>query len=151
MPSMESTEHNPPSGCLLLVDDRERWALHLGGSVLYYRRLSLAAAAAIERQQTVLLPAADGGPPQAVLPAAALEAARAALERRAQPRPASAPAVDLAGEILDYVLLEWRGVTSPLGEAEVPCTRDNKLKLPTPVKLKILAAAQALRAEDLAE
>ena len=54
-------------------------------------------------------------------------------------------------ELLDYVLLDWQGVTSPLGEVEVPCTRDNKLRLPTRVKLKIMAAAQNARAEDSAE
>ncbi len=51
-------------------------------------------------------------------------------------------------DVLDYILLDWRGVTSPLGLAEVPCARENKLRLPTAVKLKILAAAQQARAED---
>ncbi len=47
-------------------------------------------------------------------------------------------------EVLDYVLLDWSGVASPLGGAPVPCTRANKARLPTPVKLKVLAAAQKL-------
>ncbi|MGD8561235.1 MAG: hypothetical protein PVG03_01815 [Desulfarculaceae bacterium] len=51
-------------------------------------------------------------------------------------------------EVLDYVLVDWEGVTSPLGETEVPCTRENKLKLPTSAKLKVLAAVQGARAED---
>ncbi len=54
-------------------------------------------------------------------------------------------------DVLDYVLLDWEGVTSPLGESEVPCTRENKLKLPTAVKLKVLAAAQMPRAQDSSE
>lgn len=49
-------------------------------------------------------------------------------------------------DVLDYALVDWAGVYSPLGQAEVPCTRENKLKLPGAVKLKVLAAAQALRA-----
>ncbi len=51
-------------------------------------------------------------------------------------------------ELLDYVLLDWEGVGSPLGNVEVPCTRENKLRLPTKVKLKVMAAAQNARAED---
>ena len=50
-------------------------------------------------------------------------------------------------DVLDYVLLDWDGVFSPLGETEVPCTRENKLHLPSAVKLKVLAAAHGLRAE----
>lgn len=63
------------------------------------------------------------------------------LERRCRGREAS-----LNDEVLDYVLLDWQGVTSPLGGAAVPCTRENKLCLPAAVKLKILSAAQGLRA-----
>jgi hypothetical protein len=50
-------------------------------------------------------------------------------------------------DVLDYVLLDWEGVTDPLGGSEVPCTRENKLKLPTAVKLKVLSAAQLPRAQ----
>lgn len=64
-----------------------------------------------------------------------------ALERR---RPNQETALN--DEVLDYVLLEWEQVTSPLGGAAVPCTRENKLRLPAAVKLKILSAAQGLRA-----
>lgn len=51
-------------------------------------------------------------------------------------------------EVLDYALLDWSGVHSPLGQAEVPCTRENKLRLPASVKLKVLAAAHGARAES---
>ncbi|KMY69142.1 hypothetical protein AAU61_06425 [Desulfocarbo indianensis] len=50
-------------------------------------------------------------------------------------------------DVLDYVLLDWEGVSSPLGDSQVPCTRENKLRLPTSVKLKVLAAAQMPRAQ----
>lgn len=69
-------------------------------------------------------------------------AALLALERRGE-----LPKAALNDEILDYILLDWEGVTSPLGAAEVPCTRENKLHLPGAVKLKLLGAAQGLRAE----
>lgn len=58
------------------------------------------------------------------------------------------PGVPRNDQVLDYVLVDWEGVTSPLGEAEVPCTRENKLKLPAAVKLKVLAAAQGPRAGE---
>ncbi|MBU2518513.1 MAG: hypothetical protein KKB57_13080 [Proteobacteria bacterium] len=64
-----------------------------------------------------------------------------ALERRCRGQEGS-----LNDEVLDYVLMDWEGVTSPLGGADVPCTRENKLRLPAAVKLKILSAAQGLRA-----
>jgi hypothetical protein len=54
-------------------------------------------------------------------------------------------------DVLDYILLDWSGVTSPLGGTEVPCTRENKLRLPTAVKLRLLAAAGHTRAEALPE
>lgn len=53
----------------------------------------------------------------------------------------------LAEELLDHVILDWEGVTSPLGDAPVPCTRENKLRLPLAVKLRVMAAAQGLRAD----
>lgn len=70
----------------------------------------------------------------------------AAIERRHAGERAKTQANE---DALDYILLDWRGVKSPLGQAEVPCTRENKLRLPTAVKLKLLAAAQGPRAEDL--
>lgn len=69
-----------------------------------------------------------------------------AMERRHQGADQRASMTD---DVLDYVILDWQGVMSPLGGAEVPCTRDNKLRLPSAVKLKVLAASQAPRAEDL--
>ena len=78
---------------LVLVDPNERLALNLGGSVLFYRRLSLGALAAIERQQLTLLPPTQGRGPRPLLPPQALEAAVAA-----------------------HVLVGWQGVLGPDGE-----------------------------------
>ncbi|MBI4797441.1 MAG: hypothetical protein HY794_01625 [Desulfarculus sp.] len=69
-----------------------------------------------------------------------------AMERRHQ---GAGQRASMTDDVLDYVILDWQGVMSPLGGAEVPCTRDNKLKLPSAVKLKVLTASQAPRAEDL--
>lgn len=67
-----------------------------------------------------------------------------AIERRLGP---AAGRKEVNEEVLDYVLVDWRGVESPLGGAEVPCTRENKLRLPAAVKAKVLAASQLARAE----
>ena len=58
-------------------------------------------------------------------------------------------AAKAADEALDYALVDWDGVASPLGEVEVPCTRENKLKLPTSVKSRIMAALHRPRADAL--
>ncbi|MFZ5586302.1 MAG: hypothetical protein ACOZHQ_10270 [Thermodesulfobacteriota bacterium] len=71
-------------------------------------------------------------------------ATQQALERR---HAADPDRLGLADDLLDFVILDWEGVTSPLGEAAVPCTRANKLRLPLMVKTRVLAAAQGLRAE----
>ncbi|MCF8034355.1 MAG: hypothetical protein K9K66_10250 [Desulfarculaceae bacterium] len=83
-----------PRDNLTLVDPAERLSLELGGSRLYYRRLSLGALAAIERQQMLLMPAAQGQGPRLWLPPEALNAAIAA-----------------------HVLVGWDGVRGPAGPA----------------------------------
>lgn len=65
----------PHSQPLTLVDPEERFALHLGPSTLFYRRLSLGDLAAIERQQTVFSNDPESGEPRALIPPHALEAA----------------------------------------------------------------------------
>lgn len=50
-------------------------------------------------------------------------------------------------EVLDYVLVDWEGVTTPLGDVAVPCTRENKLALPAYIKAQVLQASQWARAE----
>lgn len=54
----------------------------------------------------------------------------------------------VADDVLDYIVQDWQGVSSSLGETPTPCTRENKLRLPTAVKLKLMAVAQQNRAED---
>ncbi len=73
-------------------------------------------------------------------------ATQRAIERRHQ---AGQDRAAVSDDVLDYVIQDWQGVTSPQGQAEVPCTRENKLRLPSAVKLKALAGAQSPRAEDL--
>ena len=46
-------------------------------------------------------------------------------------------------DLLDYMILSWEGIQSPLTKAEVPCTRENKLKLPGNVKVRIIEACDA--------
>ncbi len=109
---------NEPRPNLTLVDPDERLPLELGGSTLFYRRLSLGALASIERAQTVILPAAGGEPPRAVLPRAALEAA-----------------------ILDHVLVGWQGVLGRRGREE-PFSRAAARRLPGGVREALLRRAR---------
>ncbi|ADK83523.1 hypothetical protein Deba_0144 [Desulfarculus baarsii DSM 2075] len=68
-----------------------------------------------------------------------------ALERRHR---GGADKQAVADDALDYIIQDWQGVTSSLGDAPAPCTRENKLRLPTAIKLRLMAAAQLNRAED---
>ena len=67
-----------------------------------------------------------------------------AIERKTGGDPGKA-----ANEALDYALVDWEGVASPLGEIEAPCTRENKLRLPTSIKSRIMAALHRPRAEAM--
>lgn len=111
--------NHPP--VLTLVDPDERLELRLGGSVLYYRRLSLGALAAIERQQTVYLPGRGGEPPRAVLPPAALEAA-----------------------LVGQVLVGWQNVAEPLAGRPVEFGPQAAGRLPAGVRALLIEKARRL-------
>jgi hypothetical protein len=53
-------------------------------------------------------------------------------------------------DILDHVILGWRGVLGVDG-AEAPCTRETKWHLPGTIKGQILIAAQAVNREGVLE
>jgi hypothetical protein len=110
---------------LQLVDPDERLQLRLGGSVLFYRRLSLGALAAIERQQTVFLPGRGPEPPQAVLPPAALEAA-----------------------MLSQVLVGWQGVKEPRWGGPVEFSPQAARRLPAGVRGLLLAKARQINPDQ---
>jgi len=46
-------------------------------------------------------------------------------------------------DLLDYMVVDWRYVRSPVLNEDVPCTRENKLKLPNSIKIEILDACDA--------
>lgn len=119
MGSMKSQEHS-----LILVDPNERHALKVGGSVLFFRRLSLGACAAIEGQQAKLLAGTDGQRPRPWLPPAALEAA-----------------------ICAQVLVGWQGVRDGDGR-EIPYSRDNAARLPAWVRGELVKMACQLIVND---
>jgi len=43
-------------------------------------------------------------------------------------------------DLLDYMVVDWKDVKSPTTGDDVPCTRENKLKLPNSVKVAVLEA-----------
>lgn len=111
---------------LTLVDPDERLDLRLGESVLVYRRLSLGALAAIERQQALTLAAGGGDGPLTVwLPPSALEAA-----------------------VCAHVLVGWRGVRDPRGNAELPYDPALASRLPAGARRPLLRRAQKIHPPD---
>jgi len=46
-------------------------------------------------------------------------------------------------DILDYIILGWEGIKSPVTGEDVPCNKETKQKLPGSVKLRILDACDA--------
>jgi len=46
-------------------------------------------------------------------------------------------------DLLDYMVISWRDVHSSTAEGDVPCTKENKNKLPGSVKLQILEACDS--------
>ena len=46
-------------------------------------------------------------------------------------------------DLLDYMVVDWKDVKSPTTGDDVPCTRENKLKLPNSVKVAVLEACDA--------
>lgn len=71
-----------------------------------------------------------------------------ALERRHKGGAKASQKHTINDDILDYIVQDWKNVGSPVGGDDVPCTRQNKLALPTSVKLKLLSLAQGVRADD---
>ncbi len=106
---------------LTLVDPGERLALVIGGSTLFYRRLSLGALAAMERSQTVMAPGRGDDPPRAVIPPAALEAA-----------------------ICSHVLVGWENVQGRRGGTPEPFGPGAALRLPAGVRRLLVRRAHRL-------
>jgi hypothetical protein len=106
---------------LVLVDPGERLPLAVGGSTLYYRRLSLGALAALERAHTEWPAPAPGQAPRPVLNRAALEAA-----------------------CLAHVLVGWDNVAGPAGRP-VGFSPAAARRLPGGVRELILRRAREAR------
>ena len=49
----------------------------------------------------------------------------------------------LTDDLVDHVIIDWKGVRSPTTGREVPCTPENKRRLPTRIKIEILEACDA--------
>ena len=104
------------------MNEKEAWPLAVGGSVLFYRRLSLGVLASLERVHAVTLPADENGAPH-----------RMTVNRRA-----------LEAAIIGHVLVGWQGVRDSLGN-EVEFSPAAALRLPAGVRSRILKAAMEYR------
>lgn len=45
---------------------------------------------------------------------------------------------EINNDVLDYAIIGWRDVRHPITGEAVPCTRENKLKLPSQVKADLI-------------
>jgi len=112
---------------LEIIDPEETFELRIGESVLVLRRLDEPALKEIRKRHT-----------------------RKQTEF-VNHRPVRVEVTDedaVNADVLDYVIVGWRNVRHPVTKAEVPCTRENKLRLPGKAKLRVLNACDA---ESLAE
>jgi len=46
-------------------------------------------------------------------------------------------------DLLDYIICDWSGIQSPTTKTDVPCTKENKLRLPSNIKVQVLEACDA--------
>ena len=46
-------------------------------------------------------------------------------------------------DLLDYMVVDWRGVRSPTTGEDVPCNKDMKAKLPGSIKMQITEACDS--------
>ncbi|MBW2599928.1 MAG: hypothetical protein JRD89_12630 [Deltaproteobacteria bacterium] len=46
-------------------------------------------------------------------------------------------------DLLDYMIVDWKGIKSPITADDVPCTKEMKNKLPGSVKVQIIEACDA--------
>jgi hypothetical protein len=107
-----------PDRSITLVDPEERLPCRVGGSRLYYRRLSLGALAALERAHTEWPDPPPGQDRRPVLNRAALEEA-----------------------CLAHVLVGWENVAGPDGRP-VPFSPDAARRLPGGVRELVLRRAR---------
>lgn len=56
-------------------------------------------------------------------------------------------------DLLDYMIIGWKGVRSPVSGEDVPCTKEMKSKLPGAVKIQVTEAcdSESITAEKKTE
>lgn len=102
-----------------IIEPDESFVLVLGKSEFDLRRFDSAKYNEIEKRHTQRIPNRSGG--------FTIEVDSAAVN----------------ADLLDYMIIGWRKVRSPVTKADIPCTYETKQKLPGGVKLKITQACDA--------
>jgi len=46
-------------------------------------------------------------------------------------------------DLLDYMIVDWKGIKSPGTGEDVPCIKENKIRLPGTIKVRIIEACDA--------
>lgn len=107
-------------GFIQIVEDQERFDLEVGDSILILRRFDSQVYKEIEKKHTVRKKHFRSG--QMI---------------------EDSDSFAINEDLLDYMLTDWKDVKSPTTGEDVPCTRENKIKLPSSVKLQITEACDA--------
>lgn len=103
-----------------IVEDQETFELEIGDSVLTLRRFDSEVYKKIEKKHTK----------------------REKNYRTGQViKDVDEYAVNL--DLLDYMIIDWRGIKSPTTGEDVPCTKEVKQKLPGSVKIQITEACDS--------
>lgn len=51
-------------------------------------------------------------------------------------------------DLIDYIILSWENVLHPVTKLPVPCTRENKIKLPQKILAEILSEAMRFHTQE---
>jgi hypothetical protein len=70
--------------------------------------------------------------------------------RTGQPR-METDEVELNKDLLDYLIIDWKGVINPVTKEPVPCNRDTKCKLPARDRAAIIEEADASKTQGREE
>lgn len=108
-----------------IIDEEERISRRFEGSLVQFRRLDAETADRIERKYQNQREKTEG-------------------ERQIEE-------AEKRKDLIDYIVLSWENVLHPVTKLPVPCTRDNKVKLPQKILAEILSEAMRPYTQEAGE
>ena len=108
-----------------IIDEEERISRRFEGSLVQFRRLDAETADRIEK--------------------------RYRRERQTTNDERQIDEAERRKDLIDYIILSWENVLHPVTKLPVPCTRDNKVKLPQKILAEILSEAMRPYTQEAGE